>query len=167
MSKSHFVITKDENGDEYVVGGSVGWIVIEQKPQRQLEPTCLWWKDARHARSSHLSGCFIPEICVKASPMFETVARTRDFPGRGSGLVLFCNSPIGEKTFKNLCPRWANEHCKLSERYSNHSIRATGATILTKLNYQPAQIMSVTGHKSASSLTVYQNVDDAKKVIKL
>ena len=54
--------------------------------------------------------------------------------------------------------------CKLSRRYSNHCVRATGATILTVKNYAPAQIMSVTGHKSAGSLTVYQGVDDAKKI---
>jgi redox-regulated HSP33 family molecular chaperone len=37
----------------------------------------------------------------------------------------------------------------LSQIYTNHSIRATGATILGR-NCSMAQIMAVTGHKSAS-----------------
>jgi hypothetical protein len=45
----------------------------------------------------------------------------------------------------------------LSQIYTNHSIRATGATILGR-NCSMAQIMAVTGHKSASSVAVYQRV---------
>jgi hypothetical protein len=40
---------------------------------------------------------------------------------------------------------------------TNHSIRATGATILGR-NCSMAQIMAVTGHKSASLVAVYQRV---------
>jgi hypothetical protein len=43
----------------------------------------------------------------------------------------------------------------LSQIYTNHSIRATGATILGR-NCSMAQIMAVTRHKSASSVAVYQ-----------
>ena len=77
--------------------------------------------------------------------------------------VWYCNSPVGEKALQKFMPNLSNI-CDLSQRYSNHSIRATGATILTEKNYHPAQIMSVTGHKSASSLTVYQNVNESKKI---
>ena len=33
--------------------------------------------------------------------------------------------------------------------YTNHSIPATGATILSHQRFNPAQIMSVSGHKSS------------------
>ena len=46
--------------------------------------------------------------------------------------------------------------------YTNHSIRATGATILGR-NYSMAHIMAVTGHKSASSVAVYQRVSSKEK----
>lgn len=54
--------------------------------------------------------------------------------------------------------------CKLSQEYTNHSVRVTGATILSKCMYGPAQIMALTGHKSVQSLTVYQRVDDDEKL---
>lgn len=54
--------------------------------------------------------------------------------------------------------------CKLSQKYTNHSIRATGASILSKNKFNDAQIMSVTGHKSVQSLSVYQRVDTQEKL---
>ena len=52
----------------------------------------------------------------------------------------------------------------LSQIYTNHSIRATGATILGR-NCSMAQIMAVTGHKSASSVAVYQRVSSKEKQV--
>lgn len=57
-----------------------------------------------------------------------------------------------------------SKDCQLSQSYSNHSIRATGATILSKNMYGAAQIMAVTGHKSVQSLTTYQRVDTEEKI---
>ena len=48
--------------------------------------------------------------------------------------------------------------------YTNHSIRATGATILGR-NCSMAQIMAVTRHKSASSVAVYQRVSSKEKQV--
>ena len=54
--------------------------------------------------------------------------------------------------------------CKLSKPYTNHSIRVTGATILTRLNFSSSEIMSVTGHKSVQSLARYQKTQDKTKI---
>jgi hypothetical protein len=48
------------------------------------------------------------------------------------------------------------------QNLTNHSIRAMGATILGR-NCSMAQIMAVTGHKSASSVAVYQRVSSKEK----
>ena len=48
--------------------------------------------------------------------------------------------------------------------YSNYSVRATGATLLSQAKFNNAQIMAVTGHKSVSSLAVYQRVSDSEKI---
>ena len=48
--------------------------------------------------------------------------------------------------------------------YTNHSIRATGATILGR-NCSMAQIMAVPEHKSASSVAVYQRVSSKEKQV--
>lgn len=58
-----------------------------------------------------------------------------------------------------------SKDASLSNVYTNHSVRATSATILSKSLFGAAQVMSVTGHKSVQSLTVYQRVDDAQKIV--
>ena len=75
----------------------------------------------------------------------------------------YTNSPIGAKTLQKFMPT-LSEKCQLSKRYTNHSIRATGATILSHQRFNPAQIMSVSGHKSVSSLSVYQHVGESEKI---
>jgi hypothetical protein len=47
---------------------------------------------------------------------------------------------------------------------NNHSIRVTGASILSQASYNPHQIMVVTGHKSVQSLTVYERVTPQEKI---
>ena len=58
--------------------------------------------------------------------------------------VWFCNAPIGEKTLGTFMTK-LSQLCDLSTTYTNHSIRATGATLLSRSQYGAAQIMSVTG----------------------
>ena len=55
-------------------------------------------------------------------------------------------------------------NCQLSKIYSNHSIRVTGATILTRNKFSASEIMSVTGHNSVQSLTIYQKTEERQKV---
>ena len=52
----------------------------------------------------------------------------------------------------------------LSRKYTNHSIRVTGASILTRCKFQDKEVMSMTGHKSVQSLTIYQRVHDKTKM---
>ncbi|VDI09601.1 uncharacterized protein [Mytilus edulis] len=77
--------------------------------------------------------------------------------------IWYYNAPVGEKKLKTLMSDLSLS-CKLSQKYTNHSIRATGASILSKHKFNDAQIMSVTGHKSVQSLSVYQRVDTQEKL---
>ena len=52
----------------------------------------------------------------------------------------------------------------LSKVYTDHSCRTTGATILSKYGFNNAQVMSVTEHKSVSSLAQYQRSTPLKCV---
>ena len=54
--------------------------------------------------------------------------------------------------------------CNLSDYYTNHCIRITGATNLTRSNYIAKQVMSVMGHKSIQSLAIYQKVHEDDKL---
>ena len=54
-------------------------------------------------------------------------------------------------------------NCGLSQIYTNHCIRVTGASILTRLKFSSSEIMSVTGHKSVQSLAIYQKTQTKTK----
>ena len=67
----------------------------------------------------------------------------------------FQRKPIGRDSLSQFMPK-LSQQIGLSTIYTNHSVRATGATILGR-NFSMAQIMSVTGHKSVSSCAVSNN----------
>jgi integrase len=75
----------------------------------------------------------------------------------------YCNAPLGEKILGTFMTNLSKKY-KLSEVYTNHSIRATGATILAKNMYYNAQIMAVTGHIFVPALSMYQRVDDEDEI---
>ena len=56
------------------------------------------------------------------------------------------------------CPK-----CGLSRIYSNHSLRATAATLLHQQDFQAQFVQSITGHKSLSSLSIYQRTSTKQK----
>ena len=53
-----------------------------------------------------------------------------------------------------------SEKCNLLQKYTNHSIRVTGCTVLTRCQFSNSEIMSVSGHKSLQSLAIYQKTKD-------
>ena len=75
----------------------------------------------------------------------------------------FQKKPIGRYSLSQFMPK-LNQQIGLSTIYTNHYVRATGATILG-WNFSMAQIMSVTGHKSVSSCAVYQRVSNNEKQV--
>ena len=56
------------------------------------------------------------------------------------------------------------KYCELGDYYTNHCIRITGVTNLTISNFTPKQVMSITGHKSIQSLSIYQKVCEDDKL---
>ena len=56
-----------------------------------------------------------------------------------------------------------SQKCNLSKIYTNHCIRVTCASILTRMKFSASEIMAVTGHKSVQSLAVYQKTDQKKE----
>jgi hypothetical protein len=66
----------------------------------------------------------------------------------------YYNRSIGMNALRGFMPN-LSKAAGLSQAYTNHCIRATSATLLSEL-YCSADIMAVTGHKSAASLVTYQ-----------
>ncbi|KAK7105841.1 hypothetical protein V1264_017169 [Littorina saxatilis] len=77
--------------------------------------------------------------------------------------VWYAKKPIGVNSMSQFLPR-LSKSCGLSQVYTNHSIRATSATVLHQSSFTPAEIMAVTGHRSVSALTTYQRTSDAQKL---
>jgi hypothetical protein len=75
----------------------------------------------------------------------------------------YCNARVGAKSLSTFLSNLSTS-CKLSTVYTNHSLRATGITLLSRSGFNFAQICAVSGHKSVSSLAVYQRVDTDEKV---
>ena len=79
------------------------------------------------------------------------------------GTIWFYKKPAGENLLSTFMKKLSSFH-NLSQMYSNHSIRATGGAILSRLQFGNKQIMSVAGHKSVVSLSTYQKVSDSEKL---
>ena len=77
--------------------------------------------------------------------------------------VWYCKIPIGEPTLSKFMPELSKK-AELSERYVNHSIRATGITLLNRAGFCEKQIMSVSGHKSVASMAIYEKVSGGEKM---
>ena len=66
----------------------------------------------------------------------------------------YCNVPLGEKYLSSMMPKMSLKY-KLSQRYTNHSIRVSGLQILDSNSIDSRHIMRISGHKRAESITNY------------
>ena len=57
-----------------------------------------------------------------------------------------------------------SKQCGLSRIYTNHSIRVTSCTVLTRCRFSESEIMAVSGHKSVQSLAIYQKTQKQQKI---
>ena len=59
-----------------------------------------------------------------------------------------------------------SQKCGLSRIYTNHSLslRATAATLLHQQDFPAQSVQSITGHKSLSSLSIYQRTSTKQKI---
>lgn len=78
-------------------------------------------------------------------------------------LLLQC-SCWWEETTRGTFLIFLSKATNLSKVYTNYCIRDTGASIPQMCMYGSSQVMSVTGHNSMQSLSVYQRVSDAEKI---
>ena len=76
--------------------------------------------------------------------------------------VWYNNMVVGERTLGEMMKQISNQ-VKLSMDYTNHSIRATAVTILNKSVFEARHIMSVSGHRSESSIRSYSKTDESTK----
>lgn len=78
--------------------------------------------------------------------------------------VWYESQTIGKNPISTFMSKLSKD-TSLSKIYTYHSIRVTGTTNLTRSHYTPCQIMSITGHKSIQSLSIYQQVKGDEKMM--
>ena len=78
--------------------------------------------------------------------------------------IWFKNSRVGENKLANFMQDLSTT-MKFEKKYTNHCIRVTGCTNLTRADFSANQIMSITGHKSMNSLAMYQRVKADEKMM--
>ena len=63
-----------------------------------------------------------------------------------SDATWFCNSPLGQNSIQNFMIK-LSKFAKLSEHYTNHSIRATAITLMDDAGLEARHIMRISGHR--------------------
>ncbi len=76
----------------------------------------------------------------------------------------YYNKRISENTLATFMSKLSHS-ADLSQVYTNHSVRVTGTTFLTRANFTAKQVMSVTGHQSVNTLAIYKKVNENDKML--
>ena len=77
--------------------------------------------------------------------------------------IWFTRKNIGKNPLASFMSE-VSRKCNLSQIYTNHSIRVTGCTVLTRCKFSSSEIMAVSGHKSVQSLAIYQKTKQKQKI---
>ena len=100
---------------------------------------------------------YLKRLNPKCAKLFQKPRKT---PKDG---IYFDNVPLGHNRIGSLMPE-ISRMADLSQVYTNHSIRATTFHVLDTAQIPSRHIMTVTGHKSESSLKTYSgNTDNSTK----
>ena len=93
---------------------------------------------------------YLQKLNPKCEKFFQ---KPRNFAAEDD-TVWYENKPVGINTMGKMM-KTISEEAKLSTIYTNHSIRATTATVLAQAGVESRNICAVTGHKNESSLKSY------------
>ncbi len=157
MTKSTFEVKTNANGERYICK------VVDELNKNHKE-NCRESYSGYMPESPGSSNCPVASFLLYISHLHPECDALWCRPKANSTSdVWYYNRSVGVdklRTFmKDLSVKYS-----LSQVYTNHSIRVTGATILSRKKYTCSQIKEVTGHKSVSSLAVYQRVSDEEKM---
>jgi hypothetical protein len=105
---------------------------------------------------------------AKLHPDLDTFLQrpSKNYIGRNTW---YDRAPLGQHTIANMM-RNISESAGSSQIYTNHSIKASTATVLKKAGVPSQDIMTVTGHKNIASLSSYAkgpNSDDRANMCKI
>ncbi|CAC5375819.1 unnamed protein product [Mytilus coruscus] len=150
MNKTTFAITQDSKGREYV------YQVVDELDKNHRETDDTITEAHMYAVNGH-------PLCPVASfrkYLSKLHPRNNDLWQKpvdqftDSQDVWYYNQSLGKNTLSSLM-RTISQQARLSREFTNHSIRATSITVLDINKFSDRDIMSVSGHKSESSIKNY------------
>ena len=135
-------LTKNHREAESIVSGIM--------PENRDDPMCPFQSFKNYIQHLHPDNKYLwQKPLEKPHPSRPSIWYSRQHIGKNS-LASFMSD--------------VSKNCNLSQKYTNHSIRVTGCTVLTRCNFSHSEIMAVRGHKSVQSLAVYQKTKDTQKI---
>ena len=148
LTKSSFVVKKDENNMEYIIRN----IDELDKNHRENDINC----DGGVIIATGKENCPVKSFKLyleKLNPKLEALFQRpkANAPSHGPW---FDGQVLGIKSLEKLMKEISID-AGLSISYTNHSIRATCITLLDDAGNESRHIMSVSGHKSESSICSY------------
>ena len=107
---------------------------------------------------------YMTKLDPRCNNLWQQVKDTTQLMNLNDTDIWYKQRKVGPNPLSTFMSRISDE-AKLSKIYTNHSIRVTGTTLLGRCNFSSKQIMSVTGHRSVNSLSVYQKVSENEKLM--
>lgn len=153
LTRRHFAVTQNEEGTLYV------YKVVDERTKNHQDDNDKS-SDGRMYEIKESARCpvrsfvkYIRRLNPRCDRLFQ---QARTYPKDG---IYYDNVPLGHNklgTFMNQI----SIKCGLNKVYTNHSCRATTVNVLDAAQFPSRHIMSVTGHKSESSLKTYSGKTD-------
>ena len=151
LKKDSFTKKSDENDREYI---TLSYRELEKQRQgldiHEVERDCRMYAQPEDPLCPVKSfDLYLSKLHPKCEAFFQ-----RPNANYARNNVWYVNSPVG-KNMINEFMKTISVKGKMSQVYTNHCLRATAATILSRANFSPLEICSVTGHKNIDSLKSY------------
>lgn len=152
FTKESFVFKLNDEGKEYV---TLAYNELDKNHQILLP------KDNEKSQMmfSHAGDPMCPveslrKYLAKLNPNCPSFFQKPKLYVANDAQIWYENKPLGVHTIGQLM-KTISQEAKLSCIYTNHSIRATTATVLARAGVESRNICAVTGHKNESSLKSY------------
>ena len=151
LRKDSFLFKTDDQGHEYV---TIGYNEMS-KNHNGLDPKDTEKVQIMYSQDNDL--CPVKSLKLylsKLNPANEVFYQKPKPKNYNGCTVWYENKPLGKNTLGKMMSS-ISEAANLSNKYTNHCLRATAATVLAEAGVEARNICSVTGHKNESSLKSY------------
>ena len=158
LKKSHFTTATDDSGKQYIE------MAINESTKNH--PTSDDNIQRHRMYETQKTNCPVKSFLLYVErldpeiPHFYCQAKYGKKFDPTTENIWYSKNPLGINTLGTLMQQ-ISKKLKLSQCFTNHSIRATVITILSRSGFESREIMRVTGHKSEASLRSYDRDNSA------